>query len=93
MANGTWRDVVEIIGPRATLVDFVGLEGLTIDDHGQQPLEDGQVRVTGYATEDAANQVRAAGCTVNLIISGTDLEQLAEEDAATRVDEDPGGEV
>jgi hypothetical protein len=90
LSNGTWRDIVEIIGPRDIIVGLFGMDGLRIEDHGQRQLDDGQVRVTAYATQDAANQARAAGCTVNLIISGPDLEQLAHDDASTREDEDGG---
>jgi|GEM_PF-2487941 len=90
MPDDPWPDVIEVVGPRDVVAGLSDIDGLLLDDHGQRLLDDEQLKVTAYATEAAADAVRERGCTVSLVISGADLQDLAKEDASTREDEDGG---
>ncbi len=88
MPNGSsgWPNLYSVNGPPAALAALLAIPGITFDDHGQFVLPDGTLALTAYATSDAVTAAQAAqpGVTIELVLTGDQLQQQREAEIASR---------
>ncbi len=83
-----WPNKYSIVGTRTQLEALSDVGDLYILDHGRHPEGDDSFSVIVYATPAAAADATARGCTVTLLATGDQQEQVANDEIAGRTGPD-----
>jgi hypothetical protein len=58
---------ITIDGPTDILIGLEDIPGTIIEFNSAEELPDGNIRIAGYATDDAITEIESRGATVNVV--------------------------
>lgn len=72
-------NLIRMIGPEATIVGLNDIVDLIIIEYSGKTLPDGQVQLSGYATDRAITEIQSRGAVIEVLFDNAELDAHYEE--------------